>query len=127
MRCSPFLAAEHSDSLKPVAGKEPPLDNISKKGDACSSHQCSLDCLQMHQQTSPKTPRIASEDQGDKPAPKKKPGAMLQSPHLRCHRSWKVWHQRQQMERRFVGIAICRKVVTIQRKTDDAALRCVCA
>ena len=66
-----LLAAEHSESLKPVAGKEPPLDRTFKRLMHDPRINVHLIAYPKQQLPSPKTPKRAGEDTGDKPAPKK--------------------------------------------------------
>ena len=69
-----LLAAEHSESLKPVAGKEPPLDRTFKRLMHDSRIDVHLIAYPKQQHHSPKTPKRTAEDSGDRMAPTKPKG-----------------------------------------------------
>ena len=73
MRCFRLLAAEHSDSLKPVDRERASFgSHFQERLMHDPRIKCPLDCLsEAAAMLSPKTPKRAGEDTGDKPGPKK--------------------------------------------------------
>ena len=78
-----LLAAEHSDSLKYVPGKEPPLDGTFRRLMHDPRINIHLIAYPKHQPGVPKTPKRAGDDNVDKPGPKRpRPNASRPVPQM---------------------------------------------
>ena len=78
-----LLAAEHSDSLKYVPGKEPPLDGTFRRLMHDPRINIHLIAYPKHQPAVPKTPKRAGDDNVDKPGPKRpRPNASKPVPQM---------------------------------------------